>query len=91
MSSAYRPYKSFFFWQDETLFASPKKVRPGEEDAFAAALSERSRRRSSPGGKKSPAKSEEPEMIQVITKDLIRRLRLVSVLVSCVIYIWTFK
>lgn len=60
---------------DETLFASPKKVRPGEEDAFAAALSERSRRRSSPGGKKSPAKSEEPEMIQVITKDLIRRLR----------------
>ena len=71
----------FFCWQDETLFASPKKVRPGEEDAFAAALSERSRRRSSPGGKKSPAKSEEPEMIQVITKDLIRRLRLVLVLV----------
>ena len=28
-------------------------------------------------GKRSPAKSQEPEMIQVITKDLIRRLRFV--------------
>lgn len=26
-------------------------------------------------GKRSPGKSQEPEMIQVITKDLIRRLR----------------
>lgn len=35
------------FLQDESLFASPKRVtRPGEEDGFAAALSERSRRRS---------------------------------------------
>lgn len=58
---------------DESLFASPKKTRPGEENAFAEALSERSRRRSS--GKNSPGKSQEPEMIQVITKDLIRRLR----------------
>ncbi|XP_068732086.1 cilia- and flagella-associated protein 45-like [Montipora capricornis] len=58
---------------DESLFASPKKTRPGEEDAFAGALSERSARRS---GKRSPAKkSDDTETIQVITKDLIRRLR----------------
>lgn len=59
---------------DESLFASPKKTRPGEEDAFATALSERSSRRRS--GKGSPAKKpDDPETIQVITKDLIRRLR----------------
>ena len=36
-----------FFCQDESLFASPKKTIPGEEDAFATALSERSSRRRS--------------------------------------------
>lgn len=59
---------------DESLFASPKKTRPGEEDPFSTALTERSSRRRSGNG--SPAKkSDDAETIQVITKDLIRRLR----------------
>lgn len=64
-----------FSCQDESLFASPKKTRSSEEDAFATALSDRASRRRS--GKGSPAnkKTDDPETIQVITKDLIRRLR----------------
>lgn len=37
-------------------------------------------------GKRSPAKSQEPEMIQVITKDLIRRLRFVLFLPHAPMY-----
>lgn len=58
---------------DESLFASPKKPKPKQEEELVL-----TRRRNSPKlqtGRNSAGKTKEPETIQVITKDLIRRLR----------------
>ncbi|XP_031566387.1 cilia- and flagella-associated protein 45-like [Actinia tenebrosa] len=57
---------------DESLFGSPQKTRPrdvqGEEELLLS-------RKKSPIGKGRSRNPDEPETIQVITKDLIRRLR----------------